>query len=71
MAEDLAGANNTAMYNTAPNGGASQDPMAEASQAIQLRNAMNNITKMKGGAPGTQDALAQSGAGTPYNSNAQ
>ncbi len=42
------------------------DPLSQAAKAIQLRNAVNNITKIQGGMNGTQGALSQLGAGQPY-----
>jgi hypothetical protein len=53
----------TEMYNRPT--ATSSDPMHEMLSAIQIRNAMGNIAKVKGGMPGTQSALDSCGAGQP------
>lgn len=45
---------------------AASNPLEQAAKVVQLHNLMNNVNKMRGGMPATQDALEQLGAGQPY-----
>lgn len=57
----------TSLYPKAPEASkSSNDPLHAAIQAAQMRNEINNINKIRGGMPATQDSLNQLGAGQDY-----